>query len=129
MAGAEKLLGKGDMLYSPVGSFKPQRVQGVYISEIELKELVKHLKEQAEPDYLAEITDINAEETLAKTPTSKEGLDELFDEAKTIVMSSKYASTSYLQRKLRIGYNRAARIMDELEQEGIITEYSGEKIT
>lgn len=125
MAGAEKLLGKGDMLYSPVGSFKPKRVQGVFISEEEVKNVVGWLKTQGKPDYDTELLEIEPLD-----PASSEddaGADDLYEEAKKIVQNTKYASTSYLQRKLRIGYNRAARLMDELEENGIISSYSGEK--
>ena len=128
MAGAEKLLGKGDMLYFPVGSFNPSRAQGVFVSEAEVKRVVTWLKGQGKPDYLNEIINVepleNAQETSKKNTTNQ---DELYENAKQLVMSTKYASTSYLQRKLRIGYNRAARIMDELEEEGVISEYVGEK--
>ena len=128
MAGAEKLLGKGDMLYFPVGSFNPSRAQGVFVSEPEVKRVVTWLKGQGKPDYLNEI--INVEPLEGEQETSKKSgsnQDDLYENAKQLVMSTKYASTSYLQRKLRIGYNRAARIMDELEEEGVISEYVGEK--
>tara|TARA_B100000427_G_scaffold324141_1_gene328781 strand:+ start:18231 stop:20714 length:2484 start_codon:yes stop_codon:yes gene_type:complete len=128
MAGAEKLLGKGDMLYFPVGSFNPSRAQGVFVSEAEVKRVVTWLKGQGKPDYLNEIINVepleNTQESSKKNATNQ---DELYENAKQLVMSTKYASTSYLQRKLRIGYNRAARIMDELEEEGVISEYVGEK--
>lgn len=126
MPGAEKLLGKGDMLYSPVGSFKPKRVQGIYVSEKEVKAIVSFLKAQATPEYSNEILDV---EPLPETSKESGGdsKDELFEEAKNIVINTRYASTSYLQRKLRIGYNRAARLMDELTEAGVIAEYAGEK--
>lgn len=128
MSGAEKLLGKGDMLYSPVGAFKPTRIQGVFVQENEVKNVVSWLKKQGSPDYVNEILEV---EPLgdSKTDKAEEGndYDSLFEEAKQLVMSSKYASTSYLQRKLKIGYNRAARIMDQLEESGVISEYAGEK--
>ena len=125
MPGAEKLLGKGDMLYSPVGSFKPTRIQGVFVSEAEVKGVVSWLKKQAVPEYVDQILELeNTEETSEPEETGK---DALFDDAKQLVMTTKYASTSYLQRKLKIGYNRAARIMDELEESGVISEYAGEK--
>ncbi|MCP4051321.1 MAG: DNA translocase FtsK [bacterium] len=126
MPGAEKLLGKGDMLYSPVGIFKPRRLQGVFVSEAEVKRIVEFIRNQQKPNYLNEIVEI---EPLSKE-NKQESLDredDLFDEARELVINSKYASTSYLQRKLRIGYNRAARIMDELEKRGVISEYAGEK--
>ena len=126
MGGAEKLLGRGDMLYSPVGSFNPVRAQGVFVSELEVKRIVKWLKDQGKPDYLQEIIQVEPlENTNSKEPSTDQ--DELYDSAKQLIISTKYASTSYLQRKLRIGYNRAARIMDQLESEGVISEYVGEK--
>mgnify|MGYP001163961113 CR=1 FL=1 len=127
MAGAEKLMGKGDMLYSPSGTFKPTRVQGVFVGEEEVKKVVSHLKEQATPDYLNEIIEVEPltkDDSASKKATE---VDDLFEDAKQLIISTKYASTSYLQRKLRIGYNRAARIMDELESQGVISEYVGEK--
>ncbi len=132
MAGAEKLLGKGDMLYSPAGSFKPKRVQGVFISEGEVKNVVKWLKSQASPDYnneILEVTPINEDTDASHDSSSNQdpNKDALYEDAKSLIMTTEYASTSYLQRKLRIGYNRAARIMDQLTEEGIIAAYAGEK--
>lgn len=128
MGGAEKLLGRGDMLYSPVGSFKPIRVQGVYASEKEIKAVVKFVRKQGKPNYLQEVMEVEPlKESGKKGNDDPDGRDELYEEAKNIVMNSQYASTSYLQRKLRIGYNRAARIMDELTEDGVISDYAGEK--
>ena len=126
MPGAEKLLGKGDMLYLPVGSFKPKRVQGVFVCEEEIRQVVQFLKQQGKPNYIEEILNVEPLEA-TNSESAETGLDPLFEEAKKLVMNTQYASTSYLQRKLRIGYNRAARIMDELEENGIISEYAGEK--
>jgi S-DNA-T family DNA segregation ATPase FtsK/SpoIIIE len=118
MPGAEKLLGKGDMLYSPVGAFKPQRIQGVYVSEQEVKKVVSFLQAQAAPDYLSEVMDV---EPLTPSDTPRDDdEDPLFEEAKQLIMSTHQPSTSYLQRKLRIGYNRASRLMDELERLGLV---------
>ncbi|MBT3260627.1 hypothetical protein HOC37_02005 [bacterium] len=130
MPGAEKLLGKGDMLYSPVGAFKPKRLQGVFMSEKEVSNVVDFLKRRAKPKYVEEIIQmepIKGDEGGSGSSSNKQSDDDLFEEAKNIVMNTRYASTSYLQRKLRIGYNRAARIMDELEEKGIISQYAGEK--
>lgn len=128
--GAEKLLGRGDMLYLPVGQLKPTRVQGVFVPEDEVKRVVAHVKSQAKPSYSQSVMEI---EELEPEGTSSSGgrddLDDLFDEAKQIVQSTQYASTSYLQRKLRIGYNRAARIMDQLEEEQVIGAYDNESKT
>ena len=125
--GAEKLLGKGDLLYLPVGSFKPKRIQGVYVSEQEVKDVVSFIKSQGTPDYEPEIIDIDPLVEPDTNAGSKPDADALYEEAKTIVLNAQYASTSYLQRKLRVGYNRAARLMDELESNVIISAYDGEK--
>ena len=126
--GAEKLLGRGDMLYLPVGMLKPLRVQGVFVPEDEVKRIVAHVKSQAKPIYNQSVMDIKElEQESGNTGNDRDDLDALFDEAKQIVQSTQYASTSYLQRKLRIGYNRAARIMDQLEEEGVIGAYDSEK--
>lgn len=125
MPGAEKLLGKGDMLYSPVGSFKPQRVQGVYVSEKEVKSVVQFLKAQGAPTYVDAILDV--EPLASKGEEGAADQDELYEEAKQIIMSTQYASTSYLQRKLRIGYNRAARLMEDLERDGVLAQYAPER--
>ena len=129
MPGAEKLLGKGDMLYSPVGAFKPKRLQGVFMSEKEVSNVVDFLKRRAKPKYVEEIIQMEPikGDEVGSSSSNKQSDDDLFEEAKNIVMNTRYASTSYLQRKLRIGYNRAARIMDELEEKGIISQYAGEK--
>ncbi|NMB91399.1 hypothetical protein GYA37_00965 [candidate division WWE3 bacterium] len=128
--GAEKLLGKGDMLFVPPDVMKPMRLQGAYISDKEIGDLVEYLKAQGmEPDYKEEVL---------RTPTdsSKRGgssewgneVDELFDQAVDIVISAGKASASLLQRKLSIGYARAARIIDEMEEKGIIgPEVSGSR--
>lgn len=125
--GAEKLLGKGDLLYLPVGGFKPKRIQGVFVSEKEVKDIVSYIKLQGTPDYDSDIIDIDPLEDSDSNTDSDSPSDDLYEEAKKIVMSTQYASTSYLQRKLRIGYNRAARLMDELEENGVISPYDGEK--
>lgn len=125
MPGAEKLLGKGDMLYSPVGK-KPTRVQGIYVNEREIKSLVEFLKCQGQPEYTTEILEVTPLD-LSEVSAPEEREDELYEAAKHLVRSTQYASTSYLQRKLRIGYNRAARLMDELESAGVIGQLDGEK--
>jgi S-DNA-T family DNA segregation ATPase FtsK/SpoIIIE len=120
-SGAEKLLGRGDMLYSPIGVFKPMRLQGVYVSDEEVNKLVDHVKKQGKPEYDAELTKI--EETAAADldmEDDEENHDELFAQAKQILKESKKPSISYLQRRLRIGYNRAARLFEELEAMGEI---------
>jgi S-DNA-T family DNA segregation ATPase FtsK/SpoIIIE len=121
-AGAEKLLGKGDMLYYPQSESKPIRVQGAFISEDEVERVVSFIKNQGkEVEYKEEI--ISAIES-NNTSTGEEE-DELIDEAIQIVLETGTASTSLLQRKLRIGYNRAARIIDALEANGYISQKDG----
>ena len=125
MAGAEKLLGKGDMLFSPVGSTKPYRVQGPYISEKEIDKVIKFVKKEGgNPDYDEELR--SAIENADKK-TSKEPQDELTEDAIAFIFKSKQASVSMLQRRFRIGYNRAARIIDEIEEKGIIGPSDGSR--
>ncbi len=122
--GAEKLVGNGDMLYSPVEASRPFRVQGSFISPSEVKKVVGFLKEQERPTYLEEIVK-GAEEKEAGEEIASH--DRLYEEAKELVLRRGIASTSLLQRRLSIGYNRAARIMDELEREGIVGPARGSK--
>lgn len=124
MAGAEKLLGKGDMLFYPVGESKPVRIQGAFISESEVENVVDFIKKQmGDPEYKEELMD-----HLDKVSTSEDGdFDDLLDEAVRIVIDSGQASTSLLQRRLKIGYNRAARIIEQLEEKSIISGKDGSK--
>lgn len=124
MAGAEKLLGKGDMLFYPVGEGKPVRIQGAFISESEVEKVVDFIKNQmGDPEYKEELID-----HLDKVnENSDDDDDELLDEAIRIVVDSGQASTSLLQRRLRIGYNRAARIIEQLEDKSIISGKDGSK--
>lgn len=125
MAGAEKLLGKGDMLFSPVGSTKPYRVQGPYISESEIDKVIKFVKKEGgDPSYDDEIQ--KALESDGKKGGS-EPQDELTEDAIAFIFKSKQASVSMLQRRFRIGYNRAARIIDEIEEKGIIGPSDGSR--
>lgn len=123
MGGAEKLLGKGDMLYYPVGSSKPQRVQGAFVSEQEVEKIVEAVKEQVEPvEY-----DQNLLETVKSNIEKNENTDEYLTDAIELVIDAEQASVSMLQRKFRIGYNRAARLVDELEERGIVGPSLGSK--
>ncbi|MBP3038892.1 DNA translocase FtsK [Bacillaceae bacterium Marseille-Q3522] len=121
MSGAEKLLGKGDMLYLGNGSSKPVRLQGTFVSDEEIDEVVAHVKKQAEPNYLFE------QEELIKKAQINEDEDELFLEACEFVVENGTASTSGLQRRFKIGYNRAARLIDLMEEQGYISEAKGSK--
>ena len=127
--GAEKLLGRGDMLYCPIGENKPIRVQGAFISEEEVENVVNFIKdEEAVIDYEESIIEHieNESKDTGKTSDENDG-DELINEAIKVVVEYNQASTSFLQRKLRIGFNRASRIMDELEDRGIISEKDGSR--
>ncbi len=123
MGGAEKLLGKGDMLYYPVGASKPLRVQGAFIDQEEVERIVDFLKEQGDINYREEI--INEMENEADLETNNS--DELLSQAIECVIEDQQASISRLQRKFRIGYNRAARLIDEMEQRGIVGSHEGSK--
>lgn len=124
--GAEKLLGRGDMLFYPSGNSKPRRVQGAFISEEEVETIVNHVKKIDEGvEYDNSI--LEHIEKGNKSDSFEDDRDELFNEAVRIVVENGQASTSFLQRKMRIGYNRAARIMDELEAEGVISGPDGSK--
>jgi len=122
MSGAEKLLGRGDMLYSPIGAMKPTRVQGSFVSDDEIERITDFIKDQASPEYSEEILNLKYNGT-GKQGQSQNGAqrDELFAEAARIIIESGQASTSHLQRRMRIGYNRAARLMDEITEEGIVS--------
>lgn len=125
--GAEKLLGKGDMLFVPPDMAKPMRLQGAWVSEGEISKLVSFLKTQGvNPDYKKEVFEVSsrAEKSMA---AGGEAVDELYDEAVDIVVSAKKASASLLQRRLSIGYARAARILDELEENGVVGPAQGSK--
>jgi DNA segregation ATPase FtsK/SpoIIIE-like protein len=117
--GAEALLGMGDMLYLPPGSGL-QRVHGCYVSEDEVHTVVAHLKEQGSPEYDMGILASDDDEDGSEAPVSDGEGDGLYNQAVRIAMEERYISTSRLQRKLKIGYNRAARIIEEMEENGII---------
>lgn len=123
MVGAEKLLGKGDMLYLPMGTSQAKRVQGTFITDDEVKEVVEFVKNQQEVNYVEEM--IPSEE--ADTQLHEEPEDEYFDEAVNLVIEEETASVSMLQRRFRIGYNRAARLIDDMEARGIVGPPNGSK--
>ncbi|MGM0576609.1 MAG: DNA translocase FtsK 4TM domain-containing protein [Myxococcota bacterium] len=116
--GAENLLGMGDMLYLAPGASAPKRVHGCFVSEEEVHLIVRHLKDQGEPDYQLGILDTD-DDVLDKSGDDEE-YDELYDHAVRIVAETQNASISFLQRKLKIGYNRSARIVEKMEEEGIV---------
>jgi S-DNA-T family DNA segregation ATPase FtsK/SpoIIIE len=122
MNGADKLLGKGDMLFLRPGESKLIRVQGSLVSDKEIQRVVDFIRSQAEPVYDEEIFKVQQ-----KTDFGEGQKDELYDEAVRVVMESNQASVSILQRRMRLGYTRAARIIDMMEQEGLIGPFEGSK--
>lgn len=123
MVGAEKLLGKGDMLYLPMGTSQARRVQGTFITDDEVKQVVEFVKDQQEVNYVEEM--IPNEEADAQMHEEPE--DEYFDEAVKLVIEEETASVSMLQRRFRIGYNRAARLIDDMEARGVVGPPNGSK--
>ncbi|GAA0783370.1 FtsK/SpoIIIE family DNA translocase [Hathewaya limosa] len=128
-SGAEKLLGKGDMLFYPVGAPKPVRIQGAFISEKEVENIVEFIKSQSEEVKYDEdiIEQIHANAEGGTAVNNDEEVDPILKEAINFVVESGYASTSMLQRKFKIGYNRAARIIDSMEERNIISGRNGSK--
>ncbi|HCC83299.1 TPA: cell division protein FtsK [Candidatus Uhrbacteria bacterium] len=124
IGGAEKLLGRGDMLLSSPDMSKPRRMQGAFLSEKEIERVVKFLKDENPPDYNYQITEGASSNGLA---INAEDQDDLLDEAINIVIESGKASTSYLQRRMKIGYSRAARIIDLMQQMGVVSVGEGAK--
>ena len=125
-SGAEKLLGRGDMLYSPIGAMKPTRLQGAFVTDPETEKVVEFVKGQCEPEYIEEVSTIQPLDLEKKSGPGGEDRDELFDEVAKLIVNTGQASTSYVQRKFRIGYNRAARLMDEMEAAGVVTAPEGD---
>ena len=132
-SGAEKLLGRGDMLFSPVGSNKPNRIQGCFVSDEEVEAVVEYIKGDHSADYdddvMVEIERQAAVEKKQKTGLKEDGPDEdpMLSDAIKVVVENGQASTSLLQRRLKLGYARAARIVDEMEQRGVVGPYEGSK--
>ncbi len=124
-SGAEKLLGKGDMLYVSAELSKPKRLQGAYVSEKEVERVTQFLKQRGKPDYMTDIVEKSA--PMVGGSMEDLGDDELMTQAKEVITQTGKASTTLLQRRLRLGYARAARIMDLLEQQGFIGPGSGAK--
>lgn len=132
--GAEKLIGKGDMLYAPLGGGKPTRVQGCFISSEEIESVIAHIKKTSTAEYNEEILEHierQAEQVDGKGGGSSgdpgEDEDEMIEEAIDVIMECRQASTSMLQRRLKLGYSRAARIIDQIEERGIIGPFEGSK--
>jgi S-DNA-T family DNA segregation ATPase FtsK/SpoIIIE len=119
--GAESLLGRGDMLFTPPGSTGLVRLHAPWTTESEIEEIVEFIKSQREPNYDKSFLVEESEESSGSSRESYEELDELYEEAKNVILTDKKTSISYLQRKLQIGYNRSARLIEQLEGEGVLS--------
>jgi S-DNA-T family DNA segregation ATPase FtsK/SpoIIIE len=129
MGGAEKLLGKGDMLYYPVGEPKPIRIKGAFISDKEVENVVTFIKDQLEADYDEDVIEEINKENISPDSKKKHDMDrdELLPQAIDLVLETKQASVSFIQRKFKVGYARAARIVDQMEERGIVGKPEGSK--
>ena len=131
MAGAEKLLGKGDMLFAPAGSSKPTRIQGAFVSDDEVEKIVGFVKANGTATYseaiLESIENNNKTDKELAAESEDDDRDPLLMEAMTVVVETGQASTSFIQRKFKVGYARAGRIIDQLEEIGVISGYQGSK--
>ncbi len=131
MVGAEKLLGKGDMLFYPSGAAKPVRVQGAFISDKEVEKIVGFVKENGEATYSEDILDkienANNVDKESLEQDSDDDSDPFLMEAIDTVVETGQASTSFIQRRFKVGYARAGRIIDQMEERGIISGYQGSK--
>lgn len=125
--GAEKLLGRGDMLYMPIGASKPERIQGAYIASDEVERVIAWVKKQQKVDYDETMIPKKGESTSGENGGKDEPEDEFYNQAVDLVRRQQTASVSMLQRRFRIGYNRAARIVDEMEAKGIVGPSEGSK--
>ena len=131
MAGAEKLLGKGDMLFYPTGMSKPTRIQGAFISDKDVEKIVDFVKSNGTATYsddvLESIEKANSNEKEVKDFDEENDADPFLDEAIETVIETQQASTSFIQRRFKVGYARAGRIIDQMEERGIISGYQGSK--
>lgn len=128
--GADKLIGKGDMLYSPINLNKPLRIQGCFVSTEEIEHVIQFVKKNAEAEYSQEVMDHIEKQVESESSggyDASEDEDELLPQAITIVVESGQASVSMLQRRLKLGYARAARLVDQMEQRGIVGPFEGSK--
>jgi S-DNA-T family DNA segregation ATPase FtsK/SpoIIIE len=121
--GAETLLGQGDMLYLPPGTGYPSRIHGAFVSDQEVHKVVNFLKQQGKPNYIDEITNAQESSDFSASAMNDNGgeKDPLYDQAVQLILESKKPSISYVQRNLRIGYNRAARIIEDMEKAGLVS--------
>ena len=122
--GAEKLLGSGDLLYLPPGTARVTRVHGAFVSDQEVRKVMKFIKQQAQPNYRTEVFDVKKD---VETAVADEEHDEMYDQAVAIVTETQQASISMIQRRLRVGYNRAARMIEQMERDGVVGPPDGAK--
>ena len=131
MSGAERLMGRGDMLFYPVGAVKPRRVQGCFVDDDEVEAVVEFIKNGKVNEYdeavLEEIERQAVSEKSSKDEDADEEFDPMINQAIEVVVDAGQASTSLLQRRLKLGYARAARIVDQMEQKGVVGPYEGSK--
>jgi S-DNA-T family DNA segregation ATPase FtsK/SpoIIIE len=120
-SGAEQLLGQGDMLYM-AGGGRIMRVHGPFVSDAEVERVVTFLKDQGEPEYIDDVTEAEENTEFFSFGTGGAGEDDLYDQAVALVCRERKASTSFVQRHLQIGYNRAARLIERMEAEGVISQ-------
>ena len=122
--GAEKLLGSGDLLYLPPGTARLTRVHGAFVSDQEVRKVMKFIKQQARPNYRPDVFDVKKE---VEAAGADEDYDEMYDQAVAIVTETQQASISMIQRRLRVGYNRAARMIEQMERDGVVGPADGAK--
>lgn len=122
MNGAERLIGRGDMLFMPIDAAKPTRIQGCYVSEKEIEDLVTYLKNERKPEYTIQVAEAGGGAGDVEGVT-----DEVYESAVRLIVQKGFASTSMLQRRFNIGYNRAGRLIDAMEQQGIVGPLDGAK--
>ncbi|HYY24253.1 MAG TPA: DNA translocase FtsK 4TM domain-containing protein [Candidatus Udaeobacter sp.] len=122
--GAEKLLGSGDLLYLPPGTARLTRVHGAFVSDQEVRKVMKFIKQQARPNYRPDVFDVKKE---VEAAAADEDYDEMYDQAVAIVTETQQASISMIQRRLRVGYNRAARMIEQMERDGVVGPADGAK--
>ena len=131
MAGAEKLLGKGDMLFYPSGAPKPTRIQGAFISDKEVEKIVDFVKNNGEATYndeiIKQIENANSTDKEIDAADEDDDTDPLLMDAIEVVVETGQASTSFIQRRFKVGYARAGRIIDQMEERGIISGFQGSK--
>ena len=123
--GAENLLGNGDMLFLPPGTSIAQRLHGAFVTEKEVQELVAHLRDQGRPTFDVDLVKLEFQTDSSEAGSGGEEVDEMFDQAVAIVAETRNASISYIQRRLKVGYNRAARIIEEMESQGMVGPHVG----